>query len=77
MISAGSFHSGGANAGVCDGAVRFVSETVNTGQTPSGADLSTILGVTSQPWLNYTGPSIWGVWGAFGTASHGEAASLP
>jgi hypothetical protein len=77
MISAGSFHSGGANAGVCDGAVRFVSETVNTGQTPSGTSLSTILGVSTQPWLNYKGPSIWGVWGAFGTTSHGESSELP
>ncbi|MDR1270451.1 MAG: DUF1559 domain-containing protein [Planctomycetaceae bacterium] len=77
MISAGSFHSGGANAGVCDGAVRFVSEAVNTGETPTGTNLSTILGVSSSPWVNYTGPSIWGIWGAFGTAAHGESSALP
>jgi prepilin-type N-terminal cleavage/methylation domain-containing protein len=77
IISVGSFHSGGANTSVCDGAVRFVSETVNTGETPTGTNLSTILDVSSQPWLNYTGPSIWGIWGAFGTTSHGESTSLP
>jgi prepilin-type processing-associated H-X9-DG protein len=76
VISAGSFHSGGTNVAICDGSVRFVSETIDTGTLPTGSSLSTILGVTADPYKNYTGASIFGIWGAMGTIGGSESKSL-
>lgn len=60
--SATSNHSGGVNAGMGDGAVRFVSDTVDAGNMDGGA-------VT-------LGPSKYGVWGAMGSISGGESKAL-
>ena len=56
--TAGSYHSGGIQAAMCDGSVKFLSQTIDTG------DLS----------LNQriTGRSPYGVWGALGTRKGGE-----
>ncbi len=51
-----SLHPGGAQVLMCDGAVRFVSENVNTGDL-SAQDIRTIAG----------GPSPYGIWGALGS----------
>jgi hypothetical protein len=58
-----SYHPGGVNALVCDGAVRFISETVDTGNLASGS-------VTQ-------GPSPYGVWGALGSKDGGESVPMP
>jgi len=78
-ISAGSFHTGGANVAFGDGSVRFASDTVNWGSHGlSPKDHPTAGGPSGQPnqSFEYTGPSIHGVWGALGTAWGGESASL-
>jgi hypothetical protein len=64
-----SNHSGGVNAVSMDGAVRFVSDTINTG------DLNGLQGGENSTNAN-DGPSNFGVWGALGTPSAGESASL-
>lgn len=67
-----SFHSGnGANVAMCDGSIRFVSETIDTG------DLSLALKTSpaTDPYYvwNYTGTSRWaGVWGQLGSQKGGE-----
>jgi prepilin-type N-terminal cleavage/methylation domain-containing protein/prepilin-type processing-associated H-X9-DG protein len=67
-----SFHSGnGANVAMCDGSIRFVSETIDTG------DLSLALkgsGTTDPHYVwNYIGTSRWGgVWGQLGSQKGGE-----
>ncbi len=60
-----SNHSGGVNVAMADGAVRFVSETIDVGnQTYSG-----------EP-ENNPGESPFGVWGAMGTINGGETKML-
>ena len=69
---ASSFHAGsGANVAMCDGSIRFVSETIDTG------DLSLALkssGTTDPHHVNnYIGTSRWGgVWGQLGSQRGGE-----
>ncbi|ADG69305.1 protein of unknown function DUF1559 [Planctopirus limnophila DSM 3776] len=59
--TAGSRHTGGAHALMTDGAVRFISENINTGDQ-------------SAAWMGSTagGPSPYGVWGALGSRAGGE-----
>lgn len=58
LVSSSSFHTGGVHGLMADGAVRFISENINTGT------------LTSAPATS--GPSTYGVWGAIGTKSGGE-----
>jgi prepilin-type processing-associated H-X9-DG protein len=63
-----SYHPGGVNAAMADGSVRFVSETIDTG------DLS-----QTEP-DRQTPPRIdspYGVWGAMGSRNGGEVRALP
>jgi prepilin-type N-terminal cleavage/methylation domain-containing protein/prepilin-type processing-associated H-X9-DG protein len=57
-----SYHSGGVNVALMDGSVRFVSDTVDTGNLNAYQ-------VTS-------GKSPYGVWGAMGTPQGGETVRL-
>jgi prepilin-type N-terminal cleavage/methylation domain-containing protein/prepilin-type processing-associated H-X9-DG protein len=59
---ASSWHTGGINVALADGAVRFVSENVDTGNL-SARDVR-------------SGPSPFGVWGALGSIQGGEVASI-
>ena len=73
---ASSYHQGGVNVAMCDGAVRYVSETVDAGDTtrvqPDNAGA-----VSSTSYKTYTGPSIRGVWGAMSTIKGGETFDQP
>lgn len=59
-----SEHTGGVNALMADGAVRFISQNIHAG------DLS-----VTAPAPTAGGPSPYGVWGALGTKSGGEVAT--
>jgi prepilin-type N-terminal cleavage/methylation domain-containing protein/prepilin-type processing-associated H-X9-DG protein len=74
-IAVSSYHSGGVNVVFADGAVRFISETINARDTsvtePSG---STIL----NDWLKIIrSKSPYGVWGALGSRMGGESVAVP
>jgi hypothetical protein len=64
-----SFHPGGVNGGMGDGSVRFISETINTGNLA----LPEANNSAAQPPYNKMSP--YGVWGALGSASGGEPTS--
>ena len=62
IYSASSRHPGGALAALADGSVRFIPETIDTGNLSAGAVS--------------TGRSNYGVWGAMGSKDGGESESL-
>ena len=73
LPAASSYHPGGVNVVMCDGAVRFVLETIDAGDanvntaTPSpGGGLDP---------THYKGLSLRGVWGAMGSVAGGEVGS--
>ncbi|MDR2705945.1 MAG: DUF1559 domain-containing protein [Planctomycetaceae bacterium] len=73
FLTASSYHSGGVNGALVDGSVRFISETISSGN---------ITGLPGRPeytkeWYQYSGPSTYGPWGALGTAHGGDTATTP
>ncbi|MHC2069708.1 DUF1559 family PulG-like putative transporter [Bremerella sp. T1] len=60
-----SWHPGGGNVLMADGSVHFIPETIDTGNQAADS--------TASP----SGASDYGVWGALGSRSGGEAAQLP
>jgi hypothetical protein len=74
LVSASSNHTGGVNAAVMDGSVSFISNTIQTenlDSTPSAFYQN----VPNS--IQYTGPSIYGIWGRLGSQAGGESASIP
>ncbi|MEW4564214.1 DUF1559 domain-containing protein [Bremerella sp. JC770] len=67
LMTASSYHPGGVNVVFGDGAVKFIPETIDSGDLTTGE--SSILSSNPQA---YTGQSLRGVWGALGTSSGGE-----
>ncbi len=67
--SVGSYHQGGAHVIMCDGAVRFVSENVESVSASSGPTVCEENGNLGQE-------SPYGVWGAAGTRAGSENKSL-
>lgn len=65
IYSAGSKHTGGAQIALCDGSVRFISDSIDTGNLATVAPSATSSGI-----------SPYGAWGALGSKSGGETVSL-
>jgi prepilin-type N-terminal cleavage/methylation domain-containing protein/prepilin-type processing-associated H-X9-DG protein len=65
--SASSNHTGGVNAAMADGAVRFVSNSIDCGNQQYGA-----MSIDMEPMF---GQSPFGVWGAMGSINGGEGKS--
>jgi prepilin-type N-terminal cleavage/methylation domain-containing protein/prepilin-type processing-associated H-X9-DG protein len=64
VMTPNSKHPGGVNASMGDGSVRFISQTIDCGNNFT-ADYTNV----------QTGSSLYGVWGALGTAGGGESQS--
>jgi len=69
-IAPSSNHSGGVNAVLGDGAVRFISNSIDVGTKDAFLDNA------GNPTHNARGPSPFGVWGAMGSREGGESTSL-
>lgn len=67
VVSASSYHGGGANIAMCDGSVEFISETIDAGNPAASNTTSPAL-----PTRTSTSRSVYGVWGALGTRHCGE-----
>ena len=63
-----SRHTGGVNAAMGDGSVRFVSQSIDCG------NLSASMPAVPGNSRTYGGPSLWGVWGSMGSMIGGEVA---
>ncbi|MGB9689794.1 DUF1559 domain-containing protein [Thermogutta sp.] len=66
MGTASSYHPGGVNVAMADGAVRFISQTIDVGNQA--------IDDVPDPGNR---PSPWGVWGALGSCGGGEAVAVP
>lgn len=62
VLPASSRHTGGVNVGLADGSVRFISNSIDTGNT-----------TLAQP---DSGPSRYGAWGALGSKSGGDIVTV-
>jgi prepilin-type N-terminal cleavage/methylation domain-containing protein len=69
LLSPTSYHSGGVNAGIMDGSVRFIQDAVNTGNLSSN--------YTGYPEQGGGAPSPYGVWGNLATKNGGESTTMP
>jgi hypothetical protein len=75
IVSASSYHSGGVTVSKLDGAVAFVSETVDCGDLTK--KLNSVATGTPDTAKAYNGQqSIYGVWGAMGSIAGKESKSL-
>ena len=88
IVPPSSYHPGGVGTVAGDGSYRYVSDSVDTSSSPpprksgitaTGLSLAygEIQGVDNDDDVRgYTGPSPWGVWGAYGSKAGGESTSL-
>ena len=75
ICSAQSNHSGGVNAAMVDGSVRFISDTIDCGDMDADVNGSAYATMSASHGKEFAGKSPFGVWGALGTIDGGESRS--
>lgn len=74
LMSASSNHAGGVNAAFCDGSVSFISDTIAVGDLSKVPPNDDGAPFAAGRYMDYQGPTYYGVWGAIGTRAGGESA---
>ena len=72
MVAMGSRHQGGAHVLMGDGAVRFITDSIDAGNTNANAPNWPVRSSTTLPGMQ----SPYGLWGALGTKAMKETAGL-
>ncbi|MCL2622527.1 MAG: DUF1559 domain-containing protein [Planctomycetaceae bacterium] len=75
LVSASSNHTGGVNVALIDGSVHFVSDTVDAGNPEYSPLVPVQLVSNPERPQDYSGPSLYGAWGALGTSAGNESKS--
>ena len=74
ICSAQSHHSGGVNAAMVDGSVRFISDTIDCGDMDADPqNTSAYSTISASHGKEFAGKSPFGVWGALGSIEGGES----
>ncbi|MDR2439706.1 MAG: DUF1559 domain-containing protein [Planctomycetaceae bacterium] len=76
LVTPSSYHTGGVNTCFGDGSVRFISETINTGNITVNISTFSYPAVSGTSQRDITGESPWGVWGALGSVNGAENKSF-
>ena len=88
VIAASSWHPGGVSVVSVDASYRFINDSINTTnngiqkkpgyENVWGLDLAfdNLMGASDNDPHQYTGPSPYGVWGAYGTPAHRDTVSF-
>jgi prepilin-type N-terminal cleavage/methylation domain-containing protein len=67
-VPVSSYHGSGAVVAMCDGAVRFIEESIDTNNSPN-----VNMNPVPTDWSKW--PTRWGVWGAMATPAQGDTYS--
>lgn len=77
LVTASSYHPGGVNVVFCDGAVKFIPDTIDAGDPNLTVWDSPVPPTDPNRPQDYAGPSLYGVWGAMASTSGGESVTAP
>lgn len=73
LANPSSWHASSINIVMMDASTRTIADTIDAGDpTRSPPVLPSVNGGSNTDPRNYTGPSVWGVWGAMGTRNSAE-----